>query len=693
MPNNKYLEENYIFGLDIGTRSVVGIVGYKTAGGFNVVAHYIVKHETRAMIDGQIHDVDKVAQTIKKVKTELENRLSMPLKEVCIAAAGRVLKTKSIHVEQSIEKSMVIDEHLVYALELVGIEKAHQEVNSTLSSSDLGFHCVGYTVTKYYLNDYQIGKLEGHKGKKIGADVLATFLPNEVVDSLHKVVNDSDLEVKNLTLEPIAAIDVAVPYNYRLLNIALVDIGAGTSDIAITKEGSIIAFGMIPIAGDEITEAIVHKYLVDFNSAENMKIKSSGKSKKISYVDIMEIKNTVDREDVLETIFYAVDRLASSIAEKIIELNGSNPTNAVFIVGGGGQVNGFTDALAKYLNINKDRVALRGKSVLMNINFETAIKKSPELVTPIGICFSGMDNTKHDFIQVYLNDEPVRVFNTKKVTIMDVVAFKGYNPSNLIAKKGMDLTFYINEMERVIKGAPAEPAQILINNEVASLSSHIEMNDYITIIPAKKGKNASLTTYEIINELEDINVFMNNEQFRVKPNIFVDDICINGHVNISDGARIKILPKTLKTFFEEHKIVYNDKEILVNNSEADLFRILNNDDLITIKESGKIEFEKDIDVKINNSHQNDLSLEKNDSSQGRDTHTISVVVNGNTVILSGKDKYIFVDIFDYIEFDLSKPQGNVVCELNHNKTSYMAPIHNNDIIKVYWDNINIQEGK
>ena len=85
--------------------------------------------------------------------------------------------------------------------------------------------------------------------------MLATFLPQEVVESLYTVVQGADMEVYSLTLEPIAAINVAIPEQYRLLNIALVDVGAGTSDIAITKNGSIVAYGMIPMAGDELTEA------------------------------------------------------------------------------------------------------------------------------------------------------------------------------------------------------------------------------------------------------------------------------------------------------------------------------------------------------------------------------------------------------------------------------------------------------
>lgn len=79
---------NNVFGLDIGTRNVVGTVGYKTEDDeFVVVAQYIKEHETRAMLDGQIHDIARVGRTIKIVKEELEQQIGQPLEEVCIAAA------------------------------------------------------------------------------------------------------------------------------------------------------------------------------------------------------------------------------------------------------------------------------------------------------------------------------------------------------------------------------------------------------------------------------------------------------------------------------------------------------------------------------------------------------------------------------------------------------------------------------
>ena len=255
--------EPLIFGLDIGTRSIVGTVGYREQERFHVVAMAVKYHDTRSMIDGQIHDIAKVSQDIVEVKQQLEKQLGgRKLHDVCIAAAGRVLKTAIGHGEYEFSENTVITQEYIHSIDLIGVEQAHNEILQELNESHetTKYFCVGYTVVKYFLNNYEITNLEGHKGTKIAADVLATFLPEEVVDSLYAAVEQAGLYVTNLTLEPIAAMTVAIPEQYRLLNIALIDIGAGTSDICITKDGSVIAYGMIPAAGDELTEGSVNPH-------------------------------------------------------------------------------------------------------------------------------------------------------------------------------------------------------------------------------------------------------------------------------------------------------------------------------------------------------------------------------------------------------------------------------------------------
>ena len=325
-----------VFGLDIGTRSVVGTVGYKTGDQFYVVAQRILEHETRAMLDGQIHDIGRVSMTIMRVRTELEAAIGSKLDDVCIAAAGRVLKTVNVHAETAYEEERVITAEDIYALDSKGIEAAYEEFHRE-DTSGVTFYCVGYSVVRYYMNNYVIGNLESHKAREIGVDLIATFLPEDVVDGLYKAVEQAGLEVVNLTREPIAAIQVAIPEMYRMLNIALVDVGAGTSDISITQGGSIVAYGMIPMAGDALTETVAQHCLVDFVTAEQIK-RECGEKENIEYRDIMGLSQTITREELLEVVNPVVESMTSQVSDKIKELNGDKSVSAVFVVGGGGKI-------------------------------------------------------------------------------------------------------------------------------------------------------------------------------------------------------------------------------------------------------------------------------------------------------------------------------------------------------------------
>lgn len=91
--------DNYVFGLDIGTRSLVGTIGYEDSYGFHIVAMEVMEHATRAMLDGQVHDISVVGEEIKQVKEKLERKINRKLSGVCIAAAGRVLKTVTVEAD------------------------------------------------------------------------------------------------------------------------------------------------------------------------------------------------------------------------------------------------------------------------------------------------------------------------------------------------------------------------------------------------------------------------------------------------------------------------------------------------------------------------------------------------------------------------------------------------------------------
>lgn len=182
-------------------------------------------------------------------------------------------------------------------------------------AKESAYYCAGYSTVSQSVEDEQLSRISGQRGKKIGVEVIATFLPRTVVDGLLSVLEKVGLKMQSLTLEPIAAGQAAIPQDMRRMNLALVDIGAGTSDIALTNEGTFFSFGMVPMAGDEITEAICTHYLLDFQEGEDVKRRLSTDTEFI-FSNFFGQETISNKEDIEELIQPCVHELAKKSARK-----------------------------------------------------------------------------------------------------------------------------------------------------------------------------------------------------------------------------------------------------------------------------------------------------------------------------------------------------------------------------------------
>ena len=689
--------EQLVFGLDIGTRSIVGTVGYKQSmNDFTVVAQEIKLHDTRAMMDGQIHDINKVAETIEQVKRSLEKQTGQKLSEVCIAAAGRVLKTVTVHADTEFPQEVTVTTEMIRALELLGVENAYQQIKNEVDD-DTNYYCVAYTVVKYYLNDFTITNLEDHKANKIAADVLATFLPDEVIGGLYTAVEKAGLKVANLTLEPIAAIQVAIPEKFRLLNIALVDVGAGTTDISITKEGSIIAYGMIPMAGDALTEYLTGAHLVDFTMAEKIKLDSNSKKKNISYKDIMGLSQKTTPADVREELRPVVENMTRQVAEKIRELNGGKAVSAVFVVGGGGKIAGYTESLAEHLGIAKERVALRGEEVLGFVRFEQeGIKKDPTLVTPIGICLNYYEN-KNNFIFVTVNGESVKLYDNNKLTVIDAALQNGFPNEYLFPRRGKELNFTLDGVKRMVRGEAGEAAEITVNGKPAAFNSPIEPNAKIVIKESTVGKDASYEVRQLPEYRSTITFEVNKKQVICPKFIEVNGQLVSEYYNIQEGDELKLLSYyTLENLLAFMDLPYTE-HIYVNNRPAgkdekvyENFSVewsleekrpdMTLDEVLNIEADAAREMYAAAEEKV----QEEVPLTQ--APPVSDTAAdLPIIVNGKPVTLKGKSSYCFVDILDFYPFDVSIAHGQtVVMQINGNQAEFTRPLSAGDIIDLYW---------
>ena len=753
-----------VFGLDIGTRSIVGTIGYRVGEKFYVVTQSIREHGTRSMLDGQIHDIYKVGETISEVKAELERRIGRTLKDVCIAAAGRVLRTVTVRVDTELGGDREINGEDIYALDSMGVEKAYEEFLDS-NDTDMKFYCVGYSVVRYYMNGYTMGNLEGHKARTIGADIIATFLPEDVVDGLYKAVGEAGLEVVNLTLEPIAAIQVAIPEMYRMLNIALVDVGAGTSDISVTKDGSIIAYGMIPVAGDSLTEVIAKHCLVDFATAEHIK-RETGVKDRIEYKDIMGLSQTISSEEVRKVTAGVIDDMTGQVADKIKELNGNKPVSAVFVVGGGGMLPGYTDALADKLGIQRERVAVRGEEVMQNIEFlEADARKDSLMVTPIGICLSFYEQS-NNFIFVYFNDQRIKIYDNNKVAVVDAAMQAEFANDGLFPKRGKELNYTVNGKPRITRGSLGEAAVITVNGNEADIYTPIHANDQIRVKESTAGEPAQLDINQLPEYGATMRVEVNDKKVDLPKFASVNGQLQSGYYSIKENDDIEILGYyTVRQIADFMDVIINqDMNIYVNNKLADMetkvyeeFSVVWTMENLQLSDRDKYEngiadsfaelpeddgsyYESQaLDERADGGNVSATSegqsapeaaeertaaaepagtdhaeertaaaepaetdhaeehkaprpeepegpaLEAGPGETGRRADSIYVTVNGQQICLSGKKEYVFVDVFEYIDFDLSKPQGSgIVTKLDGREAQYMEKIHGGSVIEIYW---------
>ena len=731
MDKERNSNNSYVFGLDIGTRSVVGVVGYLEYGRFKIAAMAQQLHTTRAMLDGQIHDIYKVGDTIRQVKLALERQLNMELKDVCIAAAGRVLRTVNATAEYEFEE----ETRVIYSLNLLAVENAHHSINDATQKDR--FYCVGNTPIRYQLNGYDIGNLEGHKARKIFVELIATFLPEEVVDGLYEAVEYAGLNVASLTLEPIASMNIAIPEQYRLLNICLVDVGAGTSDICITKDGSIVAYGMIPLAGDEITEKIAKNYLVDFNTAETIKISASNPdNKEVVFNDIMGLEQRVASSEIQAIAEESIDNMAKSTSDKIIELNGGKPVNAVFVVGGGGKMPSYTKVLAKNLGIAPERVAIRGKEVLTTVDFNVeGFEKDSLYVTPVGIC-TNYYTQKNKFIFVNVNNERIKLYDNNKLTVFDAIMQIGYPNEKLFPRRGAQIEFMVNGKVRLVRGLAGEGAVITLNNKPASLNTAIEQNDVIFVEESTIGEPASITLGQIEEFGSDITFVVNGKNIVCPRFAYVNGELKSEFYDIRNEDSIRIENfYTVEQLFTFLDLDYKDYDVLVNNMPANKHTKVYENFMVSFsnvpKQTSYADLEDDTEnedadggyYSDNNTEQNNEagngpavqndsddnnSSDMSDATKGnnnagdtqesadgasfntasdiqRPIRDVSIIVNGTPVVLKGKSDYVLVDLFQFYDFDLSKPKGNIVILHNGIRSEYTAPLNDGDDIKIFWE--------
>src|SRR3989339_268527 len=553
-----------IIALDIGTRKVMGIIARCHDDYLEIIDTEVIEHAQRSMIDGQIHNIAEVAKVVKKVKENLESRLHKKLQKVGVAVAGRNLRTFKSKVTQEFESERDITTAMVKDLELQAIDTITADPKHAISN----FYCAGYSPVYYELEGSRLSDLTSHRGKSIACELIVTFLPRVVLDSMFSVLKKAELDPTNVTLEPISALNAIIPPEIRNLNIVLVDIGAGTSDIAITKDGFVFAYGMVTEAGDEITECISQLLLVDFATAERVK-RLLNETSDISYEDIWGKKHTLDTLNFIRQLSPAITKLAEAIAKTALDLNGGTSPQAVVAVGGGSLTYDLMNHLALSFGMASDKVGMRLPGAIKNIRDTTSKLSGPEAITPLGIALMTASASGLQFIEIEVNQNKFRLldFQQRKDILGALTLSEAFHQKKLYPRPGLALTCTVNGELKIVKGTLGKPALIVRNGKaISSLSEKVEPGDRLEFSEAVDGENGFCLLKDLL-KLKFIPITYNQETLDVIPPVAMNEKVVSIDTPLEDRAVIRTPALTIEHLLASQGVVLEElfeRQILVN---------------------------------------------------------------------------------------------------------------------------------
>lgn len=232
--------------------------------------------------------------------------------------------------------------------------------------------------------------------------------------------------------------------------------------------------------------------------------------------------------------------MAVTTAKKIKELNGDKAVSAVFVVGGGGKMTGYTDKLADELGLIAERVAVRGPEVLSSIDFDVDnFEKDSLYVTPVGIC-TNYYSQKNSFVFVNVNDQRVKLYDNNHLTVVDAVMQIGFPNEKLFPRRGQELEFSVNGKTRMVRGEAGDGAIVKVNGKLANLTTPIGQSDIIEVIESTAGAKASMNLSSLEEFADSLSFIVNDKKIMCPRFAYVNGKLESQYYSIKSGDDIKM---------------------------------------------------------------------------------------------------------------------------------------------------------
>ena len=264
--------DDYLLALDIGTEYVKALIAKKSKGDVHIVGVGKAHEAPTNMYSGAIADIQGVAKTCEEALIKAEEMADVRAKEVVVGIAGELIKgnTASIKYRRNDASKPITEEEMGQIIKKVqqrAGEKARREVAIETNNPDVD--------VRLSIDGYKVSNPIGFKGKEIVVQLYTAYAPLVHISAIEKVCDELELDLVTVAVEPFAVCRACLGEDVESNFSGIVmDIGGGTTDIAIVDDGGVDGTKMFSIGGRSFTHQIANKLGLSFDDAEKLKLLS-----------------------------------------------------------------------------------------------------------------------------------------------------------------------------------------------------------------------------------------------------------------------------------------------------------------------------------------------------------------------------------------------------------------------------------
>jgi cell division protein FtsA len=377
--------DKIVVGLDIGTTKICALVGRKNEYGKLEILG-MGKAISEGVVRGIVSNIDKTVDAIKKAIRQAEEQSGINIGVVNVGIAGQHIK--SLQHNGSITRATVDNE--------ITIEDVNRLTNDMYRLVTPPGSEIIHVMPQDYKVDYEEGIMDpvGMSGVRLEGNFHIITAQSNAINNINKCVTRAGLEIDNLILEPLASSMSVLSDEEKEAGVALVDIGGGTTDLAIFKDNIIRHAAVLPFGGNIITSDIKQGCMVMQNQAEALKVKFgkaiADEASENEIVSIPGLRDRTPKEISLKNLAYIIEARMEEIIELVyseIVRSGyaNNLAAGIVITGGGSQLQNLVQ-LVEYLTGMDARIGYPnehlGKSKIDAV-------KSPMYATSVGLVLAG----------------------------------------------------------------------------------------------------------------------------------------------------------------------------------------------------------------------------------------------------------------------------------------------------------------